>query len=64
MDDLALAHDAGAGDDLILEVELQGAVLADEQLQQREHVAREQLRGVLGHARGQVQRRDDLDVVA
>ena len=51
-------------DDLIVEVELQGAVLADEQLEQREHVAREQLRGVLGHARGQVQRRDDLDVVA
>ncbi len=28
-----------------------------------EHVAREQLRGVLGHARRQVQRRDDLHVV-
>ena len=49
-DDLAVAHDAGARDDLVLEVELQRPVLADEQLQQREHVAREQLRGVLGHA--------------
>jgi len=44
MDDLAVAHDAGAADDLIVEIEMQGAILADEQLEQREHVACEQLR--------------------
>ena len=64
MHDLALAHDADAGDHLVVEVETQAAILVDEQLQQGQHVAREQLRGVLGHRRRQVQRRDDLDVVA
>src|SRR4030081_3637708 len=58
MHDLALAHHTSTGDDLILEVELQRAVLADEQLEQGEHVAREQLRGMLGHRGGQVQGRD------
>ena len=51
VDDLTVAHDAGALDDLVLEVERQLAVLVDEQLQQRLHVAREQLRGVLGQRR-------------
>ena len=50
VDDLAVLHHAAALDDLVLPVELQRAVLADEQLEQRLHVAREQLRGVLGHA--------------
>ena len=52
VDDLAVAHHAGAADDLVVEVERQRAVLADEQLEQRLHVAREQLRGVLGHLAG------------
>ena len=63
VDDLAVLHDARSLHDLVLPVERQRAVLADEQLEQRLDVAGEQLRGVLGHARGQVQRRDDLDVV-
>ena len=32
MDDLAVAHDAGAADDLIVEIEMQGAILADDEL--------------------------------
>ena len=40
--DLPVARDAGAGDDLVVEVEVQRAVLADQQFQQRGHVARVQ----------------------
>ena len=39
------------------------ALLAEQQLEQRLHVARVELAGVLGHRRRQVQRRDDRHVV-
>src|SRR5215217_7444959 len=51
VDDLAVARDAGAGDHLVLEVQLERAVLARHQLEQAEDVAPVELRGVLGHAR-------------
>ena len=63
VDDLSAPRDAGAGDHLVVEVELELA-LVDHQPQQRLDVAGVELRGVLGHRRGHVQRGDDLDVVA
>ena len=58
VDDLAVARDAGAGDDLVVEVEARSvAVVVEQQLEQRLDVARVELAGVLGHRRRQVQRR-------
>ena len=47
--DLALVGDAGAGDDLVLEVEVQLALLVDQQPEQVLDVLRVELRGVGGH---------------
>src|SRR4051812_625275 len=57
--DLAIARDAGAGDHGVLEVELQRSLVADHQLEQRGDVAGVELRRVVGHVAGQVQRRGD-----
>src|SRR4051794_2268138 len=57
--DLAVARDAGAGDHLVVEVQRQRLVLPGHQLEQGEHIAAVELRGVLGHARGDVERRGD-----
>src|SRR4051812_4340256 len=60
VDDLAAARDAGAGDDVVLEVQREVARLpVGHQLEQRLHVLGVQLGGVLGHLRRQVQRRGD-----
>ena len=50
-------------DDLVVAVERELAVLVEQQLEQRLHVAGVELRGVLGHLGGQVERRDDRHVV-
>src|SRR5215210_420938 len=54
VDYLAVAGDARAGEHLVVEVQLQ-LTLLDHQVEQRLHVARVQARGVVGHARGQVE---------
>ena len=61
--DLALVRDAGAGDDLVVEVEAQLALLVEQQAEQVLDVLRVELRGVGGHVGGQVDRRDHLDAV-
>ena len=48
MDDLAVARDAGAGDDLVLEVQVHVAFVVEHELDQRLHVARVELARVLG----------------
>src|SRR3954470_13147784 len=64
MDDVAVAHDARAGDDLVVEVELERALVVLHQVEQREDVARVEHRRVLGHHRRDVEQPDDGDVVA
>ena len=61
--DLALVREAGAGDDLVVEVQAQVALLVEQQPEQVLDVLGVELRGVRGHVGGQVDRRDHLDAV-
>ena len=61
--DLALVGEAGAGDDLVLEVEVQLPLLVEHQLEQVREVLGVERRGVVGHLARQVDRADDLDAV-
>ncbi|VDO17697.1 unnamed protein product, partial [Brugia timori] len=57
--DLAVLRDAAGGDDVVLEVDLQRALLGQHELEEVEHVARVQRRGVGSHQRGEVRFADD-----
>ena len=59
--DLALVGDARAGDDLVVEVEVQLALLGDQQAEQVLDVLRVELGGVRRPSRWQVERGDHLD---
>src|SRR5215218_967386 len=64
VNDLAVARDAGAGDDLVVEVEVERALAVDHQAEQRLDVLRVELRRVVGHRGREVLDADDLHVVA
>ena len=64
VDDLAVARDAGAGDDLVVEVEASASPSSSISSSSSVcDVLRVELRGVLGHLRRQVQRASDRDAV-
>src|SRR5665811_1210045 len=59
--DLAAVGDAGGGDDVILEVDLQPTLLVDEEPEQVLEVLGVELRGGDRHLAGQIARADHLD---
>src|SRR5215211_9506357 len=63
VDDLAVLGEQGAGDDLVLGVDLEVALVVDEELDQVLKVLGVEGRGVAGHLARQVGRADDLDAV-